>query len=86
MRNFSDMNDLNNFENTCLFCKIIEKRFGKMHKMYDFNMRRCNLASTLSGCIERDLSKVTTALPTNTDVVEMFQKTITGRFSCINTR
>ena len=57
-----------------------------MHKMYDFNMRRCNLASTLSGCIERDLSKVITALPTNTDVVEMFQKTITDRFSCINTR
>ena len=86
MRNFSDMNDLDNFQNTCLFCKIIKNRFGKMHKMYDFNIQRYSLASTLSVCIERDLSKLATALPAYTDLVEMFQKILTGGFSCINTR
>lgn len=45
-----------------------------MQNMYGFNLRRCNSASNLSGCIERELSKVKIVLPTNTDVVEMFEK------------
>ena len=57
-----------------------------MHKLYGFNPRRCNSASTLSSCTERDLSKVKISLSTNTDVVEMFEKILTGGFSCANIR
>ena len=78
MRNLSDMNDLYNFQDTCLLCNIIENRFETMHKMYGFNSRRCNSTSTLSGCIERNLSKVIVALPGNKEDMMLFEKTLTG--------
>ena len=34
-----------------------------MHDQYGFNLQKCNSASTLSGCIERDISRVIIALP-----------------------
>lgn len=40
--------------------------------MYGFNPRRCNSASTLSCCIESELSKVIIALPKSADVAEFF--------------
>ena len=51
-----------------------------------FNPRKCNSASTLSDCIECDLSKVIIALPTSNEVVEVFEKLLTGGFSCVNIR
>ena len=57
-----------------------------MYSPYGFNPRKCNSASCLSECIERNLSKVITALPTNKTIIEIFEKTITGDFSCVNTR
>ena len=57
-----------------------------MTKMYGFNPSRCNSASTLSGCIERELLKVMSALQTNADVFEMLEKILPGRFCCVNTR
>ena len=44
------------------------------------------MASKLSGCIQREQSKVILALPTNNSVMEVFEKTLTGDFSCVNTR
>ena len=49
-----------------------------MHKMYGFNSRRCNSTSTLSGCIERNLSKVIVTLPGNKEDMMLFEKTLTG--------
>ena len=86
MRNLSDMNDLYNFHNTCLSCKIIENQFEKIHKMRGYSRQKCNLASTLSGCIEREMSKVILSLSTNNEVVEVFERITTGRFDCISTR
>ena len=40
----------------------------------------------MSGCIEREVSKIIIALPTKDEHVEIFKETITGRFSSINTR
>ena len=38
-------------------------------------------------CIQRDISKVVTALPTSLKTVELFKKkTLIGGFSCVNTR
>ena len=85
-RNLSDMNDLYNAQDVILLCEIIEYRFQLMQDKYDFNPRKCNSASTLSGSIERDLSKIIISLPTNNEHVELFEKTLTGGFSCVNTR
>ena len=56
-----------------------------MHDRYGFNPRKCNSASSLGGSLERDLSKVIIALPTTNEIVDMFEQTLTGRFSCVNT-
>ena len=57
-----------------------------MHDQYDFNPRKCNSARTLSGCIEREMLRVIIALPTSNVVVDIFEQTITGGFSSVNTR
>ena len=57
-----------------------------MQDRYGFNPRKCNSASALSGCIEREMSKIIIALPTNAEHVEIFEKTVTGGFSSVNTR
>ena len=54
MRNLGDMNDLYNAQDVILLGEIAENRFQLMHELYGFNPRRCNSASTLNGCIERE--------------------------------
>ena len=86
MRNLGDMNDLYNTQDVILLCEIIENRFQLMHDKYRFNPRKCNSASSLSGSIERDLSKVIIALPTSKENIDIFEQTLTGGFSCLNIR
>ena len=76
-RNLGDMNDLYNAQDVILLCEIIENRFQLMHDRYGFNPRKCNSASSLSGSIERDLSKVIIALPTTKEIVDVFEQTLT---------
>ena len=53
---------------------------------YGFNPRRCNSASSMSSCIEREMSKIILALPTKYEHVEIFEETVIGGFSCVNAR
>ena len=57
-----------------------------MYDRYGFNLKKCNSASTLSGCIEREMSRAIIALPTSNEVLDIFEQTITGAFSCVNNR
>ena len=79
------MNDLYNVQDVILLSQICENRFQFMHDRYGFNPRKCNLASTLSGCIEREMSEVI-ALPTSNEVLDIFEQTMTGGFNCVNNR
>ena len=81
MRKLGDMNDLYNMQDVILLCEIIENRFEKMNKKFGFNPRKCNSASTLSGCVQRNQSKVIIALPTNYSHAEIFEKTLIGGFT-----
>ena len=56
MRNFGDLNDLYNTQDAILLTEIIESRFQAMQNSYGFNPRKCNSASSMSGCIEREMS------------------------------
>lgn len=71
MRNISDISDLYNFKDICPLCEILENWFKTVNTLSRYNPRKCNLASALSGCIERGMSKVILALPTNNEVVEV---------------
>ena len=86
IRNLGDMNDLYNFQDVILLCEIIENRFQQMQENFGFNPRKINSASTLNGCVQRDLSIVIIALPTNFEHAEVFEKSLIGGFSCVNTR
>ena len=86
MRNLGDLNDLYNTQDVILLCELIESRFQAMQNTYGFNPRKCNSASTMSDCIEREMSKVIITLPTKIENVEIFEQTVTDRFSCVNNR
>ena len=86
MRNLGDINDLYNMQDVILLCEIIENRFQKMQNKFGFNPRKCNSASTLSGCVQRNQSKVIISLPTNYKNAEFFEQTLIGGFTCVNNR
>ena len=86
MRNLSDLNDLYNVLDVILLMVIIENRFQEMQNETGYNWRKINSASKLSGCIQREQSKCILALPTNNCHVEIFEKTLSRGFSCVNTR
>ena len=86
MRNLGDLNGLYNTQDVILLCEIIESRFQAMRNTYGFNLRKCNSESPMSGCTEREMSKVIIALPTKYDHVEIFEQSVIGGFSCVNTR
>ena len=78
MRNLGDLNVLYNTQDVILLTKVIESRFQVMHDTYGFNPRKCNSASSMSGCIEREMSKIILALPTKYEHVEIFEETVIG--------
>ena len=86
MRNLGDMNNLYNAQDVILLCEIIENRFQQMQEKFGYNPRKCNSASTLNGCVQRNLSKVIIALPTKTEHAEVFERSLIGGYSCVNTR
>ena len=57
-----------------------------MAKKSSCKPQKCTSASLLSGCIHRYLSKVIISLPTKPEIVDVFEKTLLGGFSCVNTR
>ena len=86
MQNLGDLNDLCNMQDTILLCELIENRFQIMQEQFSFNPCKINSASTLSGCVQRDVSKVIIALPATYEHAEVFKKSLIGGFSCVNTR
>ena len=80
------MNDLYNTQDVILLCEIIKNRFQVMNNNYGFNPRKRNSASSMSGCIEREMSRIILTLPAKLEHVEIFEKTVTADFSSVNTR
>ena len=80
------MNDLCNAQDVILLCEIIVNRFQTMFKRLGYNPKKQNSVSKLRGCIQKEQSKVILSLPTSNSFMETFEKTLTGGFSCVNTR
>ena len=58
MRNLSDLNDLYSAQDIILFLEIIKKRFPTMQEKTMYKPRKYNSVSKLSGCIQREQSKI----------------------------
>ena len=56
----------------------IENRFQEMQNECGCNPRKINSASKLSGCMQREQSKVIVALPTDNKQMKTFEKTLSG--------
>ena len=86
LENLGELNIIYNFQYTIVLCEIFESRATYLQKMFKFNPRKCNSASSFNGCVHRDKSKCLIALPTDVEQVKLFEKTLIGGFSCVNTR
>ena len=86
LNKLSELNDIYNFQDTMILSEIFENRASEMSKRFPCNPRKCTSTSTLSSCIHRYLSKAIISFPTNSKIVELFEKTLIGRMSCVNTR
>ena len=80
MRDLSDLNDLYNGQDVILLLEIMENRFQAMYEKSMYNPRKCNSASKLSGCIQREKSKIILTLPTNSSIMAIFEKNSNGWF------
>ena len=86
MQNLSDLNDLYNAQDVILLLEIIKNRFQEMQNECGYNPGKVNSASKLSGCIQREQSKIILQFPTDNKQMETFKETLSGGFSCNNTR
>ena len=57
-----------------------------MKQKFPYKTRKCTSASSLGGYIHRFLSKTIILLPTQAEIVDLFEQTLIGGFSCVNTR
>ena len=57
-----------------------------MQNQCGYDARKVNSARKLSGCIQREKSKIILALRTDNKQMETFEKTLSGGFSCVSTR
>ena len=86
LNKLSKLSDIYNFQDTIILCKIFENRAIEMMEKFPYNLRKCTSASSLRRCIHRFLLKEFIALPTQTEIVDLFEQTLVGRFSCVSTR
>ena len=67
LENLGELNKLSNFQDTIILCEIFEQRSYRLQKMFKFNPKKCNSASSFSGCLHRNKSKCLIALPTDVE-------------------
>ena len=83
LNKLSDLND--NFQDTIILCEVFENRAIEMMQKFPYNPRKCTSASSHSGCIHRFSLKAIIALPTRAEIVDLFEQTLVGGFSCVHT-
>ena len=86
LETLGDLNRIYNIQDTLIFCTIFEQRSQLLQELFKFNPRKCNSASAFSGYVHRNKSKCNIVLPLDAKVLRIFEKTLIGGYSCVNTR
>ena len=86
LENLGELNKLYNFQDVIILCKIFESRATQLNKIFKFNPRKCNSACSFGGCVHRDKSKRFITLPTDSEKVKLFERTLIRGFSSVNTK
>ena len=71
LKNPGELNKFYNFQDTIILCEIFELCSSRLQKLFKFNPRNYNSASSFSGCVH-DKSKCMIALPTEAEHVRVF--------------
>ena len=80
------MNKIYNFQDTLILFEIFQQRVTLLETLFEFNPRKCNSASSFSGNVHRNKSKCNIVMPTDAEKTRVFEKTLIGGYSCVNTR
>ena len=86
LETLGDLNRIYNIQDTLILCEIFEQRSQLLQELFKFNPRKCNSASAFSGYVHRNKSKCNIVLPLGAKIVRIFEKTLIGGYSCVNTR
>lgn len=57
MSNLGELNKIYTFQDTIILAEMFEQRSDFLQKMFKYNPRKCNSASSFSGCVHRNKSK-----------------------------
>ena len=61
LENLGELIKIYNFEDTIILCEIFEQRSEPLKKIFKYNKKKCNSASSFSGCVHRMKSKCSIA-------------------------
>ena len=67
LKTLGDMKRIYNFQDTLILCEIFEQRASFLEKLFNFNPRKSNSASSFSGTVHRNKSKCNIVMPTNSE-------------------
>ena len=51
LKTLGDSNRIYNFQDTAILCEVFEQRFSLLQKLFKYNTKKCNSASSFSGCV-----------------------------------
>ena len=86
LKTLGDLNRIYDFQDTAILCEIFEERSSLLQKLFKYNAKKCNSASSFSGCVQRLQSKCSIALPTDAEIIKLFERTVMGGYICVNSR
>ena len=67
------------FSRYTVICEMLESKAIFLNEKFKCDPRKCNFASSFSGCVQRNKSKMIIALPTKAETVSIFEKKIDWR-------
>ena len=67
------------FSRYTVICEMFESKAILLNEKFKCDPRKCNFASSFSGCVQRNKSKMIIALPTKAETVLLFEKKIYWR-------
>ena len=76
LQNVGELSRIYNFQDTIILCEVFEQRSELLKEGFKYNPKKCNSASSFSGCFHRNKSKCSIALPTGVEFVRVFEKTL----------
>ena len=86
LETLGDLSRIYNIQDTLILCEIFEQRSQLLQELFKFNPRKCNSVSAFSVYVHRNKSKCNILPPLDAKIVRIFEKTLIGGYSCVNTR